>query len=132
MKGGHFNYRPGFLEVGAQHSSNLVDCLEIHEVGRQKEMEKSMSGQFSENVKMMYLRNGFDRISRSDSPLMYAYHGTEYLGAAHGLTSILQMFLTVPGYFDGLPGKHVSLQEGNVNTEHNSPTFDGRLVTCKT
>ena len=84
------------------------------------------------NVKMMYLRNGFDRISRSGSPLMYAYHGTEYLGAAHGLCSILQMFLTVPGYFDGLPGKHVSLQERNVNTEHNPPTFEGRLVDCKT
>ena len=58
---------------------------------------------------------------------MYAYHGTEYLGAAHGLCSILQMFLTVPGYFDGLPGKHVSLQEGNVNTEHNYPTFEGKI-----
>lgn len=32
-------------------------------------------------------------------PLMYAYHGTEYLGAGHGLCSILQMLLSVPGYF---------------------------------
>ena len=32
------------------------------------------------------------------SPLMYAYHDTEYLGAGHGLAGILQMLLTVPGY----------------------------------
>ena len=29
---------------------------------------------------------------------MYAYHGTEYLGAGHGLAGILQMLLSVPGY----------------------------------
>lgn len=44
----------------------------------------------------------YSRRHRSASPLMYAYHGTEYLGAAHGLCSILQMFLTVPGYFQQL------------------------------
>jgi len=35
---------------------------------------------------------------RSPCPLMYQYYGTEYLGAAHGLTGILQMLLSVPGY----------------------------------
>jgi len=34
----------------------------------------------------------------SPSPLMYAYHDTEYLGAGHGLAGILQMLLSVPGY----------------------------------
>jgi hypothetical protein len=29
---------------------------------------------------------------------MYQYYGTEYLGAAHGLCSILQMFLSLPDY----------------------------------
>ncbi|XP_060067725.1 lanC-like protein 3 [Ylistrum balloti] len=33
------------------------------------------------------------------SPLMYAYHGTEYLGAAHGLSGILQMLLSFPEFY---------------------------------
>lgn len=31
-------------------------------------------------------------------PLMYAYYDTEYLGAAHGLSSILQMLLSFPSF----------------------------------
>nr|XP_022291129.1 lanC-like protein 3 [Crassostrea virginica] len=34
--------------------------------------------------------------SSPKSPLMYAYYDTEYLGAAHGLSSILQMLLSFP------------------------------------
>ncbi|KAK6750397.1 hypothetical protein RB195_002397 [Necator americanus] len=34
---------------------------------------------------------------KSPCPLMYEYHGTEYLGAAHGLAGILQMAL---GFYD--------------------------------
>ncbi|XP_034238193.1 lanC-like protein 3 isoform X1 [Thrips palmi] len=36
--------------------------------------------------------------TKSQCPLMYAYYGTEYLGAAHGLSGILQMLLSVPGF----------------------------------
>uniref|UniRef100_A0ABM5FY65 LanC-like protein 3 n=1 Tax=Pogona vitticeps TaxID=103695 RepID=A0ABM5FY65_9SAUR len=36
---------------------------------------------------------------RKPVPLMYSYYGTEYLGAAHGLSSILQMLLS---YFEYL------------------------------
>lgn len=35
---------------------------------------------------------------RSPFPLMYHYHGTEYLGAAHGLCSILHMMLESPWF----------------------------------
>lgn len=35
----------------------------------------------------------------SKSPLMYAYYGTEYLGAAHGLSGIFQMLMSFPEYF---------------------------------
>ncbi|XP_068620731.1 lanC-like protein 3 [Battus philenor] len=35
---------------------------------------------------------------KSPCPLMYHYYNTQYLGAAHGLSFILQMLLTVPGY----------------------------------
>lgn len=40
---------------------------------------------------------------RSQSPLMYTYYDVEYLGAAHGLSSILQMLLSVPGFLDANP-----------------------------
>ena len=52
---------------------------------------------------------------RSASPLMYAYHGTEYLGAAHGLCSILQMFLSVPGYFQQLSQDKKQLVIGSID-----------------
>ncbi|XP_030916053.1 lanC-like protein 3 [Geospiza fortis] len=35
---------------------------------------------------------------RKPVPLMYSYYGTEYLGAAHGLSSILQMLLSYYEY----------------------------------
>src|SRR2546422_239141 len=35
-------------------------------------------------------------------PLMYAYNGTEYLGAAHGLSGILQMLLSISPRFTAL------------------------------
>ncbi|CAH1991314.1 unnamed protein product [Acanthoscelides obtectus] len=36
-------------------------------------------------------------------PLMYAYYQVEYLGAAHGLCSILQTLISVPGYLEASP-----------------------------
>lgn len=40
---------------------------------------------------------------RSRSPLMYAYYNTEYLGAAHGLSGILQMLLSFPEFLSKNP-----------------------------
>lgn len=34
---------------------------------------------------------------------MYAYYDVEYLGAGHGLCSILQALMTVPEYLDANP-----------------------------
>lgn len=36
--------------------------------------------------------------NKSPSPLMYHYYNTEYLGSAHGVSFILQMLLSIPGY----------------------------------
>lgn len=36
----------------------------------------------------------------TSSPLMYSYYNVEYLGAAHGLSSILLALIMVPGYLD--------------------------------
>ena len=35
----------------------------------------------------------YSKSNRSDAPLMYEWHDSEYLGAAHGLAGTLQMFL---------------------------------------
>ncbi|XP_063300690.1 lanC-like protein 3 [Pelobates fuscus] len=40
----------------------------------------------------------YSRKKRKPFPLMYAYYGTEYLGAAHGLSSILQILLSYQDY----------------------------------
>ncbi|KAJ0174277.1 hypothetical protein K1T71_010423 [Dendrolimus kikuchii] len=40
----------------------------------------------------------YSKKRNSPSPLMYHYYNTEYLGAAHGVSFILQMLLSVPGY----------------------------------
>lgn len=40
----------------------------------------------------------YSRTSNSPFPLIYQYHGTLYLGAAHGLSSILHMLLESPWY----------------------------------
>lgn len=45
----------------------------------------------------------YSRNARSSSPLMYSYYDVEYLGAAHGLCSILQILLSVPGYLEARP-----------------------------
>jgi len=41
--------------------------------------------------------------TKAKIPLMYAYYDTEYLGAAHGLCSILQMLLSFPGFLSAYP-----------------------------
>ncbi|KAK7882467.1 hypothetical protein WMY93_028641 [Mugilogobius chulae] len=48
----------------------------------------------------------YARRKRKPFPLMYSYYGTEYLGAAHGLSSVLQMLLS---YQDMLSGTEKDL-----------------------
>lgn len=40
----------------------------------------------------------YSKLNNSPLPLMYQYHGTEYLGAAHGLCAILHMLLDSPWF----------------------------------
>ncbi|XP_049876637.1 lanC-like protein 3 [Pectinophora gossypiella] len=50
----------------------------------------------------MIVANGreYSKKHKSPCPLMYHYYNTEYLGAAHGVSYILQILLTVPGYLE--------------------------------
>ncbi|XP_021933931.1 lanC-like protein 3 isoform X2 [Zootermopsis nevadensis] len=45
----------------------------------------------------------YARRHRSPCPLMYSYYDTEYLGAAHGLSGILQMLLSFPACLQSDP-----------------------------
>lgn len=53
----------------------------------------------------------YSRNMKSSSPLMYSYYDVEYLGAAHGLCSILQVLLSVPGYTEAHPKESKYIQE---------------------
>eukprot|EP00064_Thunnus_orientalis_P001630 superscaffoldBa00000112_g1633 len=44
----------------------------------------------------------YARKKRKPFPLMYSYYGTEYLGAAHGLSSVLQMLLSYQDVLSGV------------------------------
>ncbi|CAI9736988.1 3 [Octopus vulgaris] len=45
------------------------------------------------------------------SPLMYSYHGTEYLGAAHGLSSILLALLCTDNLFETCPSAETEIKQ---------------------
>lgn len=53
----------------------------------------------------------YARRHRLPCPLQYAYYKVEYLGAAHGLCSILQVLLSVPGYLDSQPSDAADIKQ---------------------
>ena len=55
------------------------------------------------------IRSGSDyaKINKSKSPLMFQWHDTEYLGAAHGLSGILQILLSFWSYLDDTEKSYV-------------------------
>ncbi|XP_050420885.1 lanC-like protein 3 homolog [Adelges cooleyi] len=67
----------------------------------------------------------YSRRTRSMFPLMYSYYNTEYLGAAHGLCTILQMLISFPQFINNnQSARHdikksidllISLQSANGN-----------------
>ncbi|XP_076275831.1 lanC-like protein 3 isoform X1 [Rhynchophorus ferrugineus] len=76
---------------------------------------------------------------QTQSPLMYSYYDVEYLGAAHGLSSILQCILSVPGYLNENPeNMHIvkesvdyllSLQtDGNFPASTDEIGYEAKLV----
>ncbi|XP_077977268.1 lanC-like protein 3 [Glandiceps talaboti] len=53
----------------------------------------------------------YSRRHRSPAPLMYAYYDTQYLGAAHGLSAILQILLSFPEFFKSHPAVEKDIKE---------------------
>jgi len=68
----------------------------------------------------------FSRKYSSKSPLMYSYYETQYLGAAHGLTGILQLLLSVPNYFRHNPEAEKDVK-ASVAFLLSVQTFDGNF-----
>lgn len=66
---------------------------------------------------------------RSPCPLMYHYYSTEYLGAAHGISFILQMLLTVPGFLesDAASAKDIKI---TIDFLASIQSKDGNWPTC--
>eukprot|EP00095_Tigriopus_kingsejongensis_P000498 snap_masked-scaffold367_size194084-processed-gene-0.2 protein:Tk00498 transcript:snap_masked-scaffold367_size194084-processed-gene-0.2-mRNA-1 annotation:"-like protein 3-like protein" len=81
---GRAGYLGGILWL-RRHSPNpdsVMSEMDMLEIGRM----------------LIHSGQSYARKTQSPCPLMYHYHGTEYLGAAHGLCSILQMILSIPNY----------------------------------
>ncbi|XP_044738682.1 lanC-like protein 3 [Chrysoperla carnea] len=53
----------------------------------------------------------YAKAHHSKVPLMYAYYNTEYIGAAHGLSSILFMLMSVPRFLETHPQETELIQK---------------------
>ncbi|XP_022094787.1 lanC-like protein 3 [Acanthaster planci] len=53
----------------------------------------------------------YSKRHQSPSPLMYAYYDTEYLGAAHGLSGILQVLLGFPDFVKSDPSAEKDIRD---------------------
>lgn len=71
----------------------------------------------------------YSKQHRCTPPLMYHYYNTEYLGAAHGISFILQILLTVPGYVQYSPvaGRDI---KNTINFLLTLQTEDGNWPCC--
>ncbi|XP_038059117.1 lanC-like protein 3 [Patiria miniata] len=65
----------------------------------------------------------YSKRHHSQSPLMYSYYDTEYLGAAHGLSGILQVLLGFPDFIKSDPSIEKDIRDSvdflvKCQTEH--------------
>ncbi|XP_077155772.1 lanC-like protein 3 [Ranitomeya variabilis] len=92
---------PGFLECGSDElfvgrSGYLCAALVL----KQKLGMEVLTPAQIKSICVAILESGkqYSKKKRKPFPLMYSYYGTEYLGAAHGLSSILQILLSCQNY----------------------------------
>ncbi|VVD03484.1 unnamed protein product [Leptidea sinapis] len=71
----------------------------------------------------------YSKNHKSPCPLMYHYYNTEYLGAAHGISFILQMLLSVPGYLNFNKSAAHDIK-ATVNYLLSLQTADGNWPCC--
>ncbi|XP_058058632.1 lanC-like protein 3 homolog [Anopheles bellator] len=99
---------------------------------------KPIANEDVEKVCEIIMRRGREYASkqRSASPLMYAYHDKEYLGAAHGVCAILHALLESRWFLASEDGKFKNVYSAKVATIKNSIDYvlslqrgDGNLPT---
>lgn len=88
--------RNGCDEVLVGRAGYLSGCYWLNDVLP----EKKIPDDDIESICQIMLASGREYSVQIGAPLplMYQYHGTQYLGAAHGVCSILQMLLDAPGF----------------------------------
>jgi len=91
----------GSDELLVGRAGYLTGCLWLQAKIGQQVLPESMMYKLCDVIVECGRR--FSRKTSSKSPLMYQYYETQYLGVAHGLTGILQLLLSVPGYFQYNP-----------------------------
>ncbi|XP_023179029.1 lanC-like protein 3 homolog isoform X2 [Drosophila hydei] len=86
----------GCDEVLVGRAGYLSGCYWLNDVLP----EKKITDDDLVSICQLIINSGreYSKLNNSPLPLMYQYHGTEYLGAAHGLCSILHMLLDSPWF----------------------------------
>ncbi|WAR07557.1 LANC3-like protein [Mya arenaria] len=101
--------RCGSDELFVGRAGYLCGVMNLH----QKLGRKVVSDAAVQKLCEVTLESGRQYASRTPNiPLMYAYYNTEYLGAAHGLSSILQMLLCFPSFVKSSPDTEALLKSG--------------------
>lgn len=92
--------RCGSDELFVGRAGYLCGALNLNKkLGRQVVSDKVI-----QNICSVMVESGQRYAERNPAiPLMYAYYDTEYLGAAHGMSSILQMLLSFPSFLKSNP-----------------------------
>lgn len=78
-----------------------------------KETETPIQKQDLFEICHVTIKSGKEYANRNNSPcpLMYSYYGDEYIGAAHGLCTILQALISVPDFLDANPAEAKDVKE---------------------
>ncbi|XP_045196539.2 lanC-like protein 3 [Mercenaria mercenaria] len=92
--------RCGSDELFVGRAGYLCGIMNLHKkLGRQV-----VSDGVIQKICSVVVESGRKYVERNPSiPLMYAYYDTEYLGAAHGMSSILQMLMCFPSFLKSSP-----------------------------
>ncbi|XP_055377355.1 lanC-like protein 3 homolog [Condylostylus longicornis] len=88
--------RHGCDEVLVGRAGYLTGCYWLNDILK----TKAVSDDKLETICKVVIESGrqYSKETRAPLPLMYQYHGTEYLGAAHGLSAILHVLLDSPWF----------------------------------
>ncbi|XP_063992134.1 lanC-like protein 3 [Diachasmimorpha longicaudata] len=94
---------PGFLQAGSDEffvgrAGYLYGAIWLNKTFGREVVPLGVIHQLGETVVLSGQK--YSVKFKSPCPLMYSYYGTEYLGAAHGLSSILQVLIQIPNFLD--------------------------------